>query len=259
MNKKDKSTENNVKESKPKREYFFDFLMLFLAVTLGFFADNYREDLSDKQKEKQNIESIIRTVAGDTLNMQRVINENEFYITGIDSFIALKKLNINSAGFKQKYYYFAFNYLLSEQYYKQNEAGYEQLSTSGVLRLITKDEVVSNLAAYNNSYITDVLSQEVICHELFMQQADLLSKILNLTTMRDPTIPESDMADIHSDLYTSKLEELYKEPLTIKEMYNLAVSLCVSNYVYVYILQHQLERGRNLIDFLKEEYHLEKK
>ena len=30
---------------------FWEFLMLFIAITLGFFVENYREGLSDKEKE----------------------------------------------------------------------------------------------------------------------------------------------------------------------------------------------------------------
>src|SRR5438067_12537526 len=34
-------------------EYFLEFLMIFLAVTLGFFAENFRENISDSHLEKR--------------------------------------------------------------------------------------------------------------------------------------------------------------------------------------------------------------
>ena len=37
------------------KEYLLEFLMIFLAVTLGFFAESYREYLSDRSKEKEYI------------------------------------------------------------------------------------------------------------------------------------------------------------------------------------------------------------
>ena len=40
-------------EKKNFKEYFLEFLMIFLAVTLGFFAENLREYFSDRQKENQ--------------------------------------------------------------------------------------------------------------------------------------------------------------------------------------------------------------
>src|SRR6266496_5119467 len=46
---------------KPKKwkEYFLEFLMIFLAVTLGFFAENLREIIKDKKVIKENIESVL--------------------------------------------------------------------------------------------------------------------------------------------------------------------------------------------------------
>ena len=35
------------------KEYFLEFVMIFLAVTLGFFAEGLREHLSDKRIEGQ--------------------------------------------------------------------------------------------------------------------------------------------------------------------------------------------------------------
>lgn len=37
------------------KEYFLEFLMLFLAVTLGFLAENYRETYIEHEKESMNL------------------------------------------------------------------------------------------------------------------------------------------------------------------------------------------------------------
>jgi hypothetical protein len=39
-------------EKKRFREYFLEFLMIFLAVTLDFFAENIREIIGSREKEK---------------------------------------------------------------------------------------------------------------------------------------------------------------------------------------------------------------
>ena len=41
--------------------YFWEFFMLFLAVTLGFFVENQREHLVEHRREKQYIRSMIDT------------------------------------------------------------------------------------------------------------------------------------------------------------------------------------------------------
>jgi hypothetical protein len=42
------------------KEYFLEFLMIFLAVTMGFFAENIREHFTEKAKGKEYIKSFCR-------------------------------------------------------------------------------------------------------------------------------------------------------------------------------------------------------
>jgi hypothetical protein len=46
--------------------------MIFLAVTLGFFAENIREHLSDSAKEKEYIESLVQDLKLD----QQILSQN---------------------------------------------------------------------------------------------------------------------------------------------------------------------------------------
>lgn len=41
-----------IKKVKPFKTYLFEGLMIFLAVLLGFFAENMREEYADKNREK---------------------------------------------------------------------------------------------------------------------------------------------------------------------------------------------------------------
>ena len=44
--------------------YFWEFLMLFLAVFCGFLAENQREHMVEHQREKQYMESLLSDLAG---------------------------------------------------------------------------------------------------------------------------------------------------------------------------------------------------
>ncbi len=44
-------------EKKNFKEYFFEFLMIFLAVTLGFFAEQIRESFAEKTNAKEYLET----------------------------------------------------------------------------------------------------------------------------------------------------------------------------------------------------------
>ncbi len=59
---------------KPWLEYFFEFIMIFIAVTLGFFAESFREHLADKGKEKEIITALYNDLKNDTANLNIIIN-----------------------------------------------------------------------------------------------------------------------------------------------------------------------------------------
>jgi len=51
---------------KPWKEYFLEFLMIFLAVTMGFFAESLREHISDGEKGKKYSHSFVEDLRKDT-------------------------------------------------------------------------------------------------------------------------------------------------------------------------------------------------
>ena len=74
---------------KPKnwKEYITEFIMLFAAVTLGFFAENVREHQIIEHKTHQNLRSIILDLKKDSLLIQDRIKEYE------NASVYLHKLN----------------------------------------------------------------------------------------------------------------------------------------------------------------------
>ena len=52
---------------KPKRwkEYFLEFLMIFLAVTMGFFAESLRENINNKERLHNYIQSLVSDLKSD--------------------------------------------------------------------------------------------------------------------------------------------------------------------------------------------------
>jgi hypothetical protein len=59
----------------PKKitEYFTEFLMLFTAVTLGFFAENYREHSLIEAKMQENYESLVEDLRSDSTKMTSLL------------------------------------------------------------------------------------------------------------------------------------------------------------------------------------------
>ena len=56
-------------------EYIIEFVMLFAAVTLGFFAENIREHQVIQHKTHQNLQSVVLDLKKDSLLIQERLNE----------------------------------------------------------------------------------------------------------------------------------------------------------------------------------------
>jgi len=67
--------------------YFLEFIMLFLAVSLGVMADNFREKISERTKEKEYIRSMIEDVEEDRINIKEVLHINNQRVIYLDSFL----------------------------------------------------------------------------------------------------------------------------------------------------------------------------
>ena len=53
--------------------YLWEFLMLFLAVTLGFFVENQREHYIEHKREKQFISTMVEDLKSDTAQLTETI------------------------------------------------------------------------------------------------------------------------------------------------------------------------------------------
>ena len=69
------------------KKYFIEFLMIFSGITLGFFAENMREDYKIKKSMIQNYKSLIDDLRADSVNI------NIYKIDGNKSYTYLIKLH----------------------------------------------------------------------------------------------------------------------------------------------------------------------
>src|ERR1700757_238590 len=72
-------------EKKNFKGYFLEFLMIFLAVTLGFIAENVREHINENKQGEQYIQSLIEDLESDTARINHIIQFDEAKITALNS------------------------------------------------------------------------------------------------------------------------------------------------------------------------------
>ena len=145
--------------------YFWEFLMLFLAVFCGFLAENQREHMIEHQREKKFIRSLISDLSADTNRLGPIIKLRNETAVMLDSFMVL--LNKPDAEkFSRTIYYFN-SYATRGVAFRFTAADgtMQQLKNGGNLRLIRKASVSDSIIAYdvvNRGYVWGGQDEEEI-------------------------------------------------------------------------------------------------
>ena len=132
-------------EKKGFREYFLEFLMIFLAVTLGFFAESLREHINDNEKREQYVQSLVEDLESDTARMDDIIQFDEAKITGLNSMYQCYDTvtnNLKATSCMGELIKFS----KINRPFLSNDRTVTQLSNAGGFRLLAKEDADSILA-----------------------------------------------------------------------------------------------------------------
>jgi hypothetical protein len=130
--------------------YFFEFFMLFLAVFLGFLADNLRERRAEKKQERVYMQNMLEDLRGDIVLNNSYTNNNKLVFELIDTLVQL----IKSPERKQYITKLAYTARMVLPQFRQlflTERTYEQMKSSGTLRLISSQPVANSISYYYHS------------------------------------------------------------------------------------------------------------
>lgn len=167
--------------------YFWEFLMLFLAVFCGFLAENQREHMIEHQREKKFIRSLISDLSADTTRLGIIIDLRNKRSVMLDSFIVL--LNKPNAEVYGRTIYYFNSYATRGVAFRFTPADgtLQQLKNGGNLRLIQKSAVSDSIIAYdvvNRGYVWGNLDEEEIM-DTYRNIAETVFDGRVLNAMRD--------------------------------------------------------------------------
>ena len=125
--------------------YFWEFLMLFLAVFAGFLAENKREHIIEKKRAHQFLQSMLVDVQTNMKNLDSLMKQNRVIITNHDSLVnwlLQDSAAIDRAAFaKQMGAVWVRNFLVRKE-------TYEQMKSSGSLRYVGNIEFLKKMMDY---------------------------------------------------------------------------------------------------------------
>jgi len=230
--------------------YFWEFLMLFLAVTLGFFVENQREHYIEQRREKQFMRSMKKDLEMDTtiINRQlRFFNRNN---TRLDSLIYL--LNDPDIKTKTADVYFLAREASRISFFIYTDRTINQMKNSGAFRLISKPQVADSIIDYYRT-ITDAIKK--------MEDAEIheIEEFRKLTVLIfDPRIFDSlftETGGLKRPAGNPPLQTY--DPRQLMALSGWVHYIKTARFLMTLIKNEVKNKAINLIELLKKEYHIE--
>ncbi len=235
---------HHVTHKKKWTEYLLEFFMLFLAVFLGFVAENIREHSVERTREKEYMVSIVNDLKTDTSNLAQNIRSFDGILNGQDSILR----NFNSIGkilspFMQR----RMGDLTGFPDFVYSDGTIQQLKNSGGLRLLHNRKVVDSILVYDAEVSKTLLNQKNLSSSLQILDNSRFH-FFNYRAI-DSISFSGNTANPDMQYLTKKAdpEDLYSK---IKQ-YNWIME------VVRYNMSALKEKGTSTLQFVKKEYHLE--
>jgi len=227
-----KSSRKNV------RDYFFEFLMLFLAVFCGFLAENWREQLQEHRREKEYIYSIVEDLKSDTLQSDIILLQLKRTSSGIDSLlIALSSPDVFKNSNKV---YGLWTKNLDIKAFVSNDRTIQQLKNSGELRLIRNKAVSDGIMKYDQT-VKNYYQQSNFMYSALSDQ-HIYSQLFDFISLsKNKTIPVP---------LTQRGEKSLNEAYAHLQLWNSGLLGLIS------WLEDVNNEGKNMVVFIQKEYHI---
>jgi len=233
--------------------YLWEFFMLFLAVTAGFFMENLREHYVERQRAHEFAESLIADLKKDTVMLVSDIKQIDFVAPRIDTFRTLAQTkNINDYPGGTWYYYARFTSWYFS--FNLNNATIEQLKSSGSLRYFKNKEVINAIAQYDR-----------ICRsikELYYYEQPVINKTIEL---RNKIFNAAYFDAVMSFNISNEIVNSFKQKEIKFLDTSTAILIEMANYCQINVVDYStrktyylrtLKMASELLEHLQNEYHL---
>ena len=237
-------------ERKKWTHYLWEFFMLFLAVTLGFFVENQREHYVENQREKKYIQSFYEDLTADEYDLQLNINFLRDQKLQADT---LQKLMLN-VDIKQPanaiYMYLRSITRSSAGRLYPNDRTIVQLRNAGGMRLIKNKAVSDSMVSYyRTADIIQFITEEGVNNRRLLRERYM--PLLNAGDFIKTVDTSNSIVNVPENLYLRKADPDIINDCLIEIDRIKALNLLLA--IRIQLLKEKASRIKN---FIKQEYDL---
>lgn len=235
-------------EKKRFKEYLLEGLMIFIAVSLGFIAENVREHFSNREKEHHFIRSIITDLEKDTAALNDILHSQQLLHRSMDSALQIPIERLRNIDSQDSFYhYFLLPYSLIPTF-MQEQSTIQQLRSGGFAVFKNKNAVDSISSLY--TYFEGNLKLDIsYTSSGYWDLAHAAEKIMIL-----PVVATSYDEKVLKEVPNKVKVFINPDEASIQQLYNV-----IANYnggYSIYILDEMVYKNKavRLIKYLKNQY-----
>lgn len=161
-------------DKKGFKEYFLEFIMIFLAVTLGFFAENIREKITDHRNAKQYAAAMLDDLRADTAELHSYYLYWDYASRNVDTLFQILSGDQPSGVPSGKLYWYGL-FGGAPATFTPNDATFQQMKSAGSLRLF-KAPLRQQVAKYDQ-LIRKMKTYEQQDNEIYQEVRKIRSQI----------------------------------------------------------------------------------
>jgi|SRR5689334_12988479 len=250
-------------EKKAFKEYFLEFIMIFLAVTLGFFAENLREKVTEHHKEREYMASVVQDLKSDTAELAHAATGWNKSNADVDSILSYLKKDLSPSTVNVLYNllnnnFFHFNL------FKYSDKTIQELKSSGDFRLIRNKDIADSIMAFDAD-MKYLLMVEQDIKGFMVESKNIESKIFDFSQLN---ANPSEFSQLNGN--TSLLLDLRRLPdlqtngtllttdkQTIAEYYNKLYTLHKLSGYHAFLFREGKKKATILLEQIQKHYHFE--
>jgi len=236
--------------------YLWEFLMLFLAITLGFFVENKREHILENKRAKEYAKALVSDLIADTTELGKDLYGLSQTLAFSDTLEMelLKKLAGTGISGARLYYYTFF--APGKFQFGVKTATLSQLKNSGSLRYFRNFEIIRLINEYDQAILTQIGRSEIDLSSFTMWR-EAREPLFNFYHLKKLQQLLADRPQSHDSILNIDLPLMDNSPGAINKIAH-ALS---ERKLNLQRRQNEYYRdpyniARKLVDVLKKEYHL---
>ncbi len=239
---------HHIAHKKKWNEYILEFIMLFVAVSLGFLAENLREQQIEKHREISYLQNVHEDLQLDFSTIDTVIISNNVRLAALDTFFARFKAGLAS---NEEVYFYIRNLALRSTF-ESSHIGFDQIKSAGGLRMVKNKSITSGIQEYEKM-LSSIEKLEELRDRTLEQGRFKMAKVFDAKILYDMSIQQVEgIIRFPKPIKTDNV--MQKDPAALNELINLVATGLNSNRYITSRLIALKKIGKKLDEAIVQDY-----